>query len=255
MRRLALALVAALLSLAGVSAVTAGRTAPSADIPRTRTARFARAPKPAAASNRLDPAFAALSPVAMINVNTQERAELRLYDSSGALSDGALERIEELLADGRDPLKLERAPIDHRVLKLLFKAAYHFGAPELEIVSGYRKPGRRREGLHGQGRAIDFKLRGVKAAELASYLRRLPRAGVGVYTHPKTQYVHLDVREQSYHWLDASPPRRTWRERSLGRIAPLHDRYEPEMDLPDSVLASRAQPDSPDLPLAKIVSM
>ena len=30
--------------------------------------------------------------------------------------------------------------------------------------------------------------------------------GVGVYTNPLTQYVHLDVRERSYHWIDASPP-------------------------------------------------
>jgi hypothetical protein len=39
---------------------------------------------------------------------------------------------------------------------------------------------------------------------------------VGIYTHPKTSYVHLDDREHSFHWLDASPPGRTWREMSLG---------------------------------------
>jgi uncharacterized protein YcbK (DUF882 family) len=256
MRKFGLAFVAALLSLAGVCAVTAARTAPSPDASRAGVARFVRSPRLLAAlPSRPDPAFAALSAVGVLNVNTRERAELRLYDPTGELNDRALERLDELLADARDPRKIERAPIDRRVLKLLFKAAYHFGATEIEIVSGYRKPGRRREGLHGQGRAIDFKLQGVRAAELASYLRRLPRAGVGVYTHPKTQYVHLDVREQSYHWLDASPPRRTWRERSLGRIAPSHDHYEPETDLPDAVLSSRAELDAPALSLAKIVSM
>jgi len=39
---------------------------------------------------------------------------------------------------------------------------------------------------------------------------------VGIYTHPRTSYVHLDDREHSFHWLDASPPGRTWREVSLG---------------------------------------
>ncbi|MGD0527374.1 MAG: hypothetical protein ABSE49_19690, partial [Polyangiaceae bacterium] len=38
---------------------------------------------------------------------------------------------------------------------------------------------------------------------------------LGIYTHPKTQYVHLDVREPSFHWLDGSPPGVTWKERPL----------------------------------------
>jgi uncharacterized protein YcbK (DUF882 family) len=248
--------IAALLSLAAVSAVTAGRSPGTTEMGRAHTARLLRSTKPRVAPPRSpDPAFAALSPLGVMNVNTRERAELRLYDATGALDEAALSRLDELLADARDPENVEHAPIDRRALKLLFKAAYHFEAREIEIISGYRKPGRRREGLHGQGRAIDFKLPGVKAAELASYLRRLPRAGVGIYTHPRTQYVHVDVRELSYHWIDASPPRRHWRERSLGRIAPSHDRYDPEMDLPDSVRASRAQPGTPGFALAKIVSM
>jgi uncharacterized protein YcbK (DUF882 family) len=98
----------------------------------------------------------------------------------------------------------------------LYKAAYHFDAYEVEVVSAYRKPGRRREGPHGTGTAIDFRLRGVDARELASYLREIPRTGVGVYTDRRTQYVHIDSREHSFHWLDASPPRRHWREKSIG---------------------------------------
>jgi uncharacterized protein YcbK (DUF882 family) len=232
--------------------------APLASAPRVPfVSLFARSPKALHVATRpLDPAFAALLPLGVTNVNTRQRAELRLYDSTGALDPSAIARLEELLADARDPEHVEHATIDRRVLKLLFKAAYDFGAREIELISGYRKPGKRREGLHGAGRAIDFRLPGVKAAELAAYLRRLPRAGVGIYTHPRTQYVHLDVRDTSYHWLDASPPRRRWRERSLGRIKPEHDRrYEPEMDLPESVRASRGQAGAPGLSRDKIVSM
>jgi hypothetical protein len=36
--------------------------------------------------------------------------------------------------------------------------------------------------------------------------------GVGVYTHPGTRYVHLDTRESSFHWIDASPPGKAYRE-------------------------------------------
>jgi hypothetical protein len=31
--------------------------------------------------------------------------------------------------------------------------------------------------------------------------------------------VHLDDREHSFHWLDASPPGRTWRELSIGNAS------------------------------------
>ena len=77
----------------------------------------------------------------------------------------------------------------------------------------------------------------MTAAALASYLRGLPRTGVGVYTHPKTQYVHLDVREHSFHWLDASPPRRRWREKSIGAadLEARDKRYEPSLDLPEGL--------------------
>lgn len=253
---------AGLLALAGLTSFTTldaylpAHTATPAEQASVSPTLLARSPRALIPPPRpIDPAFAALPAVSVTNVNTRARAILRLYDATGALDPRALEALDELLADHRDPREVARTPIDRRALKLLFKAAYDFGKTEIELVSGYRKPGRRREGLHGQGRAIDFRLPGVKATELAAYLRKLPRAGVGVYTHPRTQFVHLDVREQSYHWLDASPPKRRWRERSLGRISKEHDRYEPEMDLPEAVRKSRAHRLSGDPSLAKIVSM
>jgi uncharacterized protein YcbK (DUF882 family) len=139
------------------------------------------------------------------------------------------------LCDARSPKHHESTRINRRTLQLLFKAAYHFASYEVEVVSAYRKPGRRREGPHASGAAIDFRLRGVSAPVLAAYLREIPRTGVGVYTHPKTQFVHLDSREHSFHWLDASPPRRNWREKSIG-AADLGERdrhYSPEQDLPE----------------------
>jgi hypothetical protein len=77
----------------------------------------------------------------------------------------------------------------------------------------------------------------VPAAKLASYLRTLPRVGVGIYTHPKTQFVHLDSRQRSFHWIDASPPGRTWRERSLGgrALAANDARYTRASDWPEGV--------------------
>jgi uncharacterized protein YcbK (DUF882 family) len=215
-----------------------GAAAQAATVPARPKAPPSAAPAaPAPAAVPRETAFTRLPPLRISSANSRESLETRLYDADGRIDEGAAEQLDRLLGDARDKDHFEAATIDRRTLQLLFRAAYHFGAREVEIVSGYRRPGRRREGLHGSGRAVDFKLSGVKATELAAYLRKQPRAGVGIYTHPKTQYVHLDVRDQSFHWLDGSPPRRRWRERSLGPIAPEHDAaYRRENDWPEGTL-------------------
>ena len=115
---------------------------------------------------------------------------------------------------------------------LVFRAAYHFDAPKINVVSATRKGAR---GKHGDGSAMDFELDGVSASDLAAYLRTFPRAGVGFYPHPKTQYVHLDVREHSYHWIDFSPPGVTWREKLLDdpNQAARDASYSASADLPE----------------------
>ena len=170
----------------------------------------------AAAEPRALPTFAELPSLRFSNQSTGQSASIRLYDDAGNVDEREASRLDALLADSRDPKNCATITLDRRTLQLAVRTALHFRVGEVQVVSAYRKPGRRREGPHASGRAIDFKLPGVPAPTLAAYLRTLPRVGVGVYTHPKTRFVHLDDREHSFHWLDASPPGRTWRERSLG---------------------------------------
>ena len=162
---------------------------------------------------------AALGPIAVENANTGARANIRLYYDDGTIDPIALADFDRVLQTDEDS-----APLDHRVLKLAVRAAYRTGAHEMVVVSAYRPAKRGNNGKHATAEALDFKLRGIEARKLASHLRAYPRVGVGIYTHPRTQYVHLDVREQSFHWLDASPPGRTWRE------APLPDPHRAERD-------------------------
>lgn len=103
-------------------------------------------------------------------------------------------------------------PLDVRLVQLAIRAAYHFDDKPIVVVSATRKGA---HGKHGTGDALDFQLEGIRAATLAGWLRGTPRAGVGIYTHPRTQYVHLDTREASFHWSDGSPPGVTWKERLL----------------------------------------
>ena len=163
---------------------------------------LAAAPRPSRKAAWAD----ALPPIEVSSAIAGARTSLRLYGADGELDASARARFEQLAAGEGEPHRL--AP---RLEQLAFKAAYHFGGASIAIVSGYRD----RAGRHTTGEALDFKLVGVRAARLAAWLRDLPRAGVGIYTHPRTQYVHLDVRETSYHWLDGSPPGVTWKERQL----------------------------------------
>lgn len=156
------------------------------------------------------PPTTALPPLLVRNINTGAEALVGLYSANGSLDDAGVDAFRRTAGDG------EPAPLAARVVQIVAKAAYELGVRQITLVSTIRPKDRRgRGGYHTTGEAIDFQLVGVPARTLASYLRKLPRVGVGIYTHPKTQYVHVDVRDQSYHWLDASPPGKTWKEAQL----------------------------------------
>jgi uncharacterized protein YcbK (DUF882 family) len=180
-------------------------------------------------------AYLGLRPLRIFNINTEKAIDVRLYDIRGNVDGAVASELDGLLGDSRDRDHIETTVLDRRTLQLMFRAAYHFHAKRVVVISAYRKPGVRSEGRHAQGKAIDFKLPGTPATALAAYLRTMSRVGVGVYTHPDTQYVHLDDRDQSYYWIDASPPGRTWRERPLGGggIAKRDSAYAPSNDWPE----------------------
>ena len=167
-----------------------------------------------------------LAPIEVSNPSTRASARISLYDPVGDVDEAARKEFERVASREPTPHRLNL-----RVEQLVFKAAQHFGARSVAIVSGWRE----RAGRHATGEAIDFRLSGVYAPQVAAYLRGLPRVGVGIYTHPDTQFVHVDVREPSYAWIDGSPPgvhgweRRLWVPHSDKRDAG----YEPEMDLPE----------------------
>jgi hypothetical protein len=166
-----------------------------------------------------------LEPVEVESVSSHARAPVRLYAIDGSVDAKARNTFEQIVASTG-----EVHPLAVRLEQLIVKAAYHFQRARVLVVSGWRP----HAGRHTSGEAVDFKLEGVRTAQLAAYLRHLPRAGVGVYTHPRTQFVHLDVREPSYHWIDASPPGVKWPEARL-RDPSMTQRdasWTPDMDLP-----------------------
>ena len=173
-----------------------------------------------------------LSPVVFRDVNTLADVTLRLYKDDGAIDDAAAAEVERVLWSAKDeaPLRVSR-----RLLQLVVKVADHFDTHEIQVISSHR--GKASKGSrHRSGEAIDFALPGVPSKKVAEVLRTYARVGVGEYIHPRSQFVHLDVREQSYHWIDSSPPKRSWREHPLPDVtATTRDgAYAPAQDLPDS---------------------
>lgn len=140
-----------------------------------------------------------LVPLVLAPVNGGERVTLTPDREDGGFSQA------ELLAAARVFTPSARAkphPIAPRLLDLVYRAMRHFDAPLVHMVSGYRAD--RAGSRHTQGRAIDMVIPGVSNDELASYVRGFGFVGVGVY--PKSGFVHLDVRDSSFFWIDDSLP-------------------------------------------------
>jgi hypothetical protein len=227
-RRTAVAI--ALFSVVAASGDRHAGAAPNAPLKNARIVESAP-PRPLVpeATGKNDSWAMSLKAVDVRMRNTGAQAKIRLYADDGTIDPKAAREFMEVAAS----VKGAHEPLPTRLVQLVFRAAYKFGGANVMIVSATRRGA---HGKHGSGQAIDFALDGVSASTLAAYLRQTPRAGIGIYTHPKTQYVHLDVREHSYHWLDGSPPGVTWRERLLPdpNQAKRDGSYTTAKDLPES---------------------
>jgi hypothetical protein len=169
-------------------------------------------------------------------VNWNERVTVRPIRADGSLDLGAVAAMSKVLRDRRSG---EAHPVDERLVRLLYRVADHFDAPQVTVISGYRTPRRSHHSYHADGAAIDFLVPGVPDAEVAEYARSLGRCGVGVY--PTSGFVHLDVRDQSYFWCDVSGPGQRGRVRQVqaDRARLADRRWDPATDTP----ARRERPD------------
>lgn len=197
----ALAMLGALVAPASAHAQTARDASVSDASISTPTARPLSSTTTTGQPGAADPRYAALPELTWRAVNTREVVRARLYRADGAVDPAVVARLARLL---RDIPTGEESPVVARTLQLIVKIAAHFDAREIEIVSAYRTgrsaSGRRvrREGYHGVGSAIDFRVVGVETALVAAYARTFSHVGVGMY--PRLNFVHLDSRDATYFW-------------------------------------------------------
>ena len=160
-----------------------------------------------------------------------ENDRLSLVQCSGAIEAGAVDRLSILarppevpdpgeLPDEPDPDAWENSGewlprvklVNPRLVWLLQKIADAFPHRAIYIYSGYR-PHKDKSALqghhsmHGDGRAVDIQIHGVRNESLFQYCRKLDDVGCGYY--PNSKFVHVDVRRPGTghaFWIDASGP-------------------------------------------------
>jgi uncharacterized protein YcbK (DUF882 family) len=145
------------------------------------------------------------APVELYAVNRREAMPLKLRDGKGRPVKGMQRRFDHFL---RCHYTNVEHKMDPRLMRLLYQTGHHWPGRRLEVVSGYRHPtvAKNPHSPHMKGLACDFRVEGVKTAELRDYLRRtFDKVGVGYY--PNSSFVHLDVRkDRSAFWIDYSGP-------------------------------------------------
>lgn len=138
-------------------------------------------------------------PLVLSRVNGGDPVTLVPSRDDGGFSDEDQQRASRAFC----PPEAKRVhAIAPRLLDLVYRTMLHFQAPLVHVVSGYRPD--RAGSRHTQGRAIDMVIPGVTNEQLAEYVRTLGFVGVGIY--PKSGFVHLDVRDRSFFWVDMSLP-------------------------------------------------
>lgn len=144
-------------------------------------------------------------PVVLYHVNHKETLSLRLRDEKGKPVKGVQKRFDRLLRCHHTNTKHAMNP---RLMRLIYQTGRHWPGKRVEVVSGFRNPkvAKNPRSPHMKGLACDFRVEGVKAAELRDYLRSAyDKVGVGYY--PNSTFVHLDVRkDRSAFWIDYSGP-------------------------------------------------
>jgi uncharacterized protein YcbK (DUF882 family) len=133
--------------------------------------------------------------------NRHESATFALVDDLGAAQPDALKEFSHFVRCWRTG---REKGIHPRTIEIISALASHFQVARVDVVSGYRaRPYGAPHSKHFLGRAMDIRVPGVKAKEVAQWVwTNFRNVGVGYY--PKQQFVHVDTRDQDIRWIDVS---------------------------------------------------
>ncbi|HUT76344.1 MAG TPA: LysM peptidoglycan-binding domain-containing protein [Polyangia bacterium] len=144
----------------------------------------------------------AVQPVRFVRVWNNAELVVRLMTAKGRVSPAARKALSKLAQarKGRNRIRL----LHPSLLHMLQRMAERWPGHTIEIVSGYRAGERGHESKHSQGRAVDFRVRGIQNREVYEFCTELPKSGCGYY--PNSVFVHMDTRDKPITWTDVSAP-------------------------------------------------
>jgi uncharacterized protein YcbK (DUF882 family) len=92
------------------------------------------------------------------------------------------------------------APIDPRLIEMLYRFSQRTGE-KIILISGFRTPAfAAPNSYHTRGMAADIRIPGMTPLMVRDLARAMGVHGIGYY--PRSQFVHVDLREEPYFWTD-----------------------------------------------------
>ncbi len=95
-------------------------------------------------------------------------------------------------------------PVDLRLVELLHQIAARANG-SVQVLSAYRPPKTAHDtNYHSRGMAADIRVAGMTTAQVRDVARAVGATGIGYY--PTSKFVHVDMRDEPFHWTDTSGP-------------------------------------------------
>ena len=128
---------------------------------------------------------------------SNEQLEVVFDLSSGDMDEATYRAIKHFMRCRRTGAE---APIDPRLIEMLYKISQRTGE-KIVLISGFRTPAfAAPNSYHTRGMAADIRIPGMTSLMVRDLARSMGVRGVGYY--PRSQFVHVDLRDEPYFWTD-----------------------------------------------------
>jgi uncharacterized protein YcbK (DUF882 family) len=134
---------------------------------------------------------------AIESANASEQVDVVFDLATGDMDADAYRALRHLMRCRRTGAEI---PIDPRLVELLYGLSQRTGQ-KIVLISGYRAPGfAAPNSYHIRGMAADIRIPGMTALMVRDLARAMGVRGIGYY--PRSQFVHVDLRDEPYFWTD-----------------------------------------------------
>jgi len=128
--------------------------------------------------------------VSLYDENDHQQGTIAIW-RDGSVDDATKKVVKHLFRCRRT---FREKMMAQRTLAMLADVSDHYPGKTIEYVSAYRTGGQESAtSPHRDGRALDFRIRGVQLREIRDYVWKT-YTDVGVGWYPQEQFVHIDTR-------------------------------------------------------------